>query len=513
MSFFHSKDKQKTIDNKVSKINESLKDSIINKSLESNINAMKKLFIDDDLFLIREIDNKNDTSLHYAITYSNGLVNTLVINESIIKPLTLSDVVTKDNLDLDIIMKRVLLANEVKKTDKIKDIIEDVTYGDVVLFVDGSNEVLIINAKQFEKRAITEPENEKMLVGPREGFIETILTNLSLIRRKLRTNDLKFKFITLGDRANTKGCICYLDSIVNKQVLAEFKKRINKIKIDAVLDTNYITELTRDKPWSPFRTTGYTERPDGVAAKLLEGGIAFVIDGSPMVLTLPYLFMENFQNGEDYYLLYYYTSFSRIIRILGFFLTITVPAFYVAVVAYHKEMLPTQLFLNIAIERHNVPLPAAIEAIVMLVVFDLIRETGIRMPSNIGQALSIVGAIVIGQATVEAKLIAAPMIIVIAFTGITSLLVPKLNAPIIFIRIFLLLLASTLGLFGLMVGLCIVLVHILNLSSYGISQTENIGEFSLQKIKDGFFRAPWWKMIKRPNSINDTTRLKPSGVK
>jgi spore germination protein KA len=349
--------------------------------------------------------------------------------------------------------------------------------------------------------------------GPREGFTESMLTNISLVCRKLRTNELKLTYVTLGDRTNTKGCICYLDSIVNKQVLSEFKKRLNKIKIDGVLDTNYITELTKDKPWSLFRTTNYTERPDGVVAKLLEGGIAFILDGSPMVLTLPYLFMENFQNGEDYYLIYYYTSFSRMVRILGFFLTITVPAFYIAIVAYHKEMLPTQLFINIAIDRHSVPLPAAVEAFIMLIVFDLIRETGIRMPSNIGQALSIVGAIVIGQATVEAKLIAAPMIIVIAFTGITSLVVPKLNAPIIFTRIFLLILASTLGLFGLMIGLSILLVHILNLSSYGISQTNNIGDTSFQKIKDSFFRAPWWKMVKRPKSISNTTRLKPSRVK
>jgi spore germination protein KA len=319
--------------------------------------------------------------------------------------------------------------------------------------------------------------------------------------------------VTLGDRTNTQGCICYIDSLVNRKALNEFKKRLDEIKIDGVLDTNYITELTRDKPWSPFRTTGYTERPDGIAAKLLEGGVAFILDGSPIVITFPYLFVENFHNGEDYYLNYYYTSFSRLLRILGFILTVIVPAFYIAVVVYHKEMLPTQLFISVAIERQSVPLPAAVEAVIMLIVFDIIRETGIRMPSNIGQALSIVGAIVIGQALVEAKLVAAPMIIVVAFTGITSLLVPKLNSPNIFARMLLLLLASTFGLFGLMIGLSFLLIHILNLSSYGISQTEKVGDFNFQSMKDTFFRAPWWKMVKRSKPLSDTTRFKKMGAK
>jgi spore germination protein KA len=202
------------------------------------------------------------------------------------------------------------------------------------------------------------------------------------------------------------------------------------------------------------------------------------------------------------------------LRILGFFLTITVPAFYVAIVVYHKEMLPTQLFISIALERQSVPLPAALEAFIMLIVFDIIRETGIRMPSNIGQALSIVGAIVIGQALVTAKLVAAPMIIVVAFTGITGLLVPRLNSPIIVIRFILLFLASSLGLVGLIGGLAVLLVHIFNLNSFGVSQTPNISDFKFQSFKDIIFRAPWWTMIKRPKSLtNNETRLTQAGVK
>lgn len=235
-----------------------------------------------------------------------------------------------------------------------------------------------------------------------------------------------------------------------------------------------------------------------VAAKLLEGRIAIFLDGTPVVLTVPYLFIENFQSSEDYYMNFFYTSFSRMLRILGFFMTITVPGFYIAIVAFHHEMLPTPLLINIASERTGVPLPAAAEAFIMLIVFDILRETGVRMPSNIGQALSIVGALVIGQAAVEARLVAAPMIIIVGITGITGLLVPRMNAPIIFVRIFILIGSSIFGLFGMMLTLCALFIHMLNLDSFGVSQLTPSGRLQFQEIKDIVIRAPWWTMIQRP---------------
>ena len=204
-------------------------------------------------------------------------------------------------------------------------------------------------------------------------------------------------------------------------------------------------ELIRDNRYSAFRTVGYTERPDTAIAKMLEGRIIVLVDGSPMVLSIPYLFVENFQRSEDYYFNFYYSSFARILRMAAFLLTISIPAFYIAVVAYHHEMLPLPLMTRIAMEQQRVPFPSAIEAVIMIFIFDMLRETGVRMPSSIGHTLSIVGALVIGQAAVEASLVSAPMIIVVAATGITNLLVPKLNAPIIVYRFFFLFLSSVLG--------------------------------------------------------------------
>lgn len=508
------KSKDHIIDSKVAHLNKKINQLMVASSLKDNMLCIKELFNDNDTIITREFENNSNENIRYCLFYCEGSVNSTTINENIIKPLMSTSIIKNDGNIISDLVKHVLLVDEIKKIDKIKDIVENVTYGDTILLIDGVNEALVLNTKQFKTRAITEPEAEKILIGPREGFNESLQSNLSLICRRLRTNELKLKYLSLGDKTNTKVCVCYIDSIVDKKILNELYKRLKKIKIDGVIDSNYITELTKDNKASTFRTTGYTEKPDVAVGKLLEGRIAIIVDGSPAVLTIPYLFVENFQNGEDYYQSYYYSSFARLLRTLGFFFTVAIPALYIAVIAFDQEIIPAPLFINIAVERQSVPLPVALEIFIMLLVFDILRETGIRMPSNIGQALSIVGAIVIGQSAVEAKLVAAPVIIIVAFTGITGLLVPRLNSPIIFVRLLLLILSIFLGMFGFVIGISLVIIHILNLKSFGVFQLNLTGNWKFQDMKDTLFRAPWWKMVKRPNVLtNNQTRMKQSGVK
>ncbi len=509
MFHFFAKHKEEVVNQELENLNKPIQDDALSTSLSKNVETIKNLFKDVDVLIVRFFQNNHNSSLKYCIAYCDGVVNSTIVNEGIIKPLMLSNAVTSGNHLMDSLMNHVVMINEAKKTGKIKDIIESISYGDTILFAEGAAEVLILNTKEIRTRAITEPENEKILSGPREGFNESLIQNLSTIRRRLKTNELKMKYLTFGRITKTQACVCYIDKLVNKNILNELYRRLEMIDIDAILDANYITELIKDSPLSPFRATGYTERPDVIVGKILEGRIAIFVDGTPVVLTVPYLFIENFQSNEDYYLSFYYTSFSRILRMLGFFLTVTVPGFYIAIVAFNQEMLPTSLLINITAERKNVPLPAAVEAFIMLIVFDILRETGIRMPTDIGQALSIVGALVIGQAAVDAKLVAAPMIIVVATTGITSLLVPKMNAPVIYVRLFLLFLASTFGLFGFVLGSSVVMIHILNLYSFGIPQVTVSGSLQSQEIKDTFIRVPWAQMITRPKAIaREKVRMK-----
>ncbi|WP_110954140.1 spore germination protein [Anaerosinus massiliensis] len=489
--------------------NEKLEDKgkdILSSCFEKNIDDLKALFAGDDTIAVRTIASCQNTQLRYCIAQNDGLVNPAIINENIIKPLILSKAPLIYGDQIETLIHQVISINQIKKINQWKEIIQSLTYGDTILFIDGEAEVLILNSKGFNVRSISEPSSEKILSGPREGFCEALMMNLSMIRRRLRNNELKIKFRTLGVRTNTQVCICYIDSIVNKHILTELNRRLDTIDMDGILDTQYITECIRDSKMSPFRATGYTERPDVVVGKLLEGRIALLVDGSPVALTVPYLFIENFQSNEDYYLSFFYTSFNRFLRIFGFLLSVIVPAFYIVIVAFDQEILPTTLLVNIANERSGAPLPAVLESFVMLILFDILKETGIRVPSGIGQALSIVGALVIGQAAVSAKLVAAPMIIVVAITAVNGLLVPKLNAPIIYIRFFLLILSSTMGLLGFMVGVTAVLIHLLNLHSLGIPQMTPTGSLKYQEVKDTFFRGPWWKMINRPETLTKNER-------
>jgi len=504
-----AKKKQEIVDTRISDINEQLAGLKLSRSLDDNVALLEGLFTDVDTLRTRRFACNRNTSLKYCIVYSEGVVDITVINDNIIKPLMLSDAAEPGRRLIDTLASGVLQVNDAKPTGSLVDIVEGICYGDTALLAEGAAQALMLNTKKFKQRNVAEPDSEKTLTGPREGFTETLETNLSLLRRKVKTHELKMKLKTMGRRTRTSVCVCYFDGIVNKKVLAELYRRLDKVDIDAVLDTNYLTEFIRDSRFSLFRTIGYTERPDVVIGKLLEGRIAILVDGSPAVLTLPYLFIENFQSSEDYYLSFFYTSFSRLLRMIGLLFTITVPAFYIAIVAFHREMMPTQLLINIAAERQNAPLPAVAEAFVMIIIFDILRETGVRMPSNIGQALSIVGALVIGQSAVEARLVAAPMIIVVAFTGITALLVPKLNAPIIYLRLGLLFIAAMFGFYGLVAGLSLIAVHIISLRSFGVPQISLTGNLQYQEVKDTFFRAPWWQMRIRSRIPSwNKTRLK-----
>ncbi|MDR1392341.1 MAG: spore germination protein [Clostridiales bacterium] len=477
-------------------------------SLSKNINLFKSIFSNDDTIRFREFQNSKDCSIKFCIIFYDGLVNNGIIDEFIIKPLILSENMKNDESLIDIVMNQFIHSNRVQKLNDMNKIIESVTYGETLLILENTNYILTIDTKGFVLRGITEPDAEKILYGPREGFSEGIMINLSLIRRRLRTNELKMKFKTLGESSRTAICICYMENIVKDYIIEEIEKRLDKIRVDGVLDTNYVTEYIRDAKYSPFPTIGCTERPDNVVGKLLEGRVALFMDGTPMVITLPYLFIENFQSSEDYYMDPFYNTISRILRMISFLMTITIPSFFISVISFHPEMLPAPLMINIASERKILPLPAALEAFAMLAIFDILRETGVRMPSSIGQALSIVGALVIGQAAVAAKLVSAPMIIVVAITGITSLVIPKINSSIVVTRFFLLAMSSLMGFYGLVCGLMVTLIHVLNLKTFGIPQFMPDCKIDLQNFKDVLIRKPLLKMFKRQKYLTENiTRL------
>lgn len=485
----------------------------LDKSLNKNINLLKQIFKNDETVIFREFENKNNLNLKFCAITVNGMINKQIVDEYVIEPLMKQDFntikyaesITPNNI-LDVLLKKVIVNIDVKKTQDFDSAVADMQYGDTLILVDGAQEVLVADTKGWAMRAIEEPTSERVIRGPKEGFNESIITNLSLIRRRVRNKDLKFEFSEIGTRTKTKVCICYIEGVANDKIVQELRVRLNKIDFDGILFAEAIEEFIKDSPLSLFKTIGSTERPDVVSARLLEGRIAVICDGTPVVLTLPYILVEYFQSIDDYTINYFFGTFNRLLRYFAFFLGISVPALYVAVTTFHQELIPTQLLLSISNARNGVPLPTAVECFGLLIGFELLRESGVRIPQPVGSAVSIVGALIIGDAAVNARLISAPMVVVVAATVISSYLIPKMKGPFIILRFVFLFLGGFIGFYGYMFGIMGLFVYLMSLRSFGVPYTMGVGLVKPDMLKDTAIRVPWWYMRLRPKFISNETK-------
>lgn len=477
----------------------------LTKSLQENIDLFNTvIFNDDDSIVFRVFQNKKSDA-KFCIFFVDGMIDNLIVNKNVVHP------IINSSLDKDIdsndmpnyLMNQVIDSNSVRVTSDIDKIIDSVTYGDTILLSEGSNKALIIDTKGWNTRAVTEPQGERIVRGPREGFTESLRMNLSMIRRRVRTSRLKFKFKKIGVRSKTDICIVYVEGMAKDEIVEEVEKKLDDINTDGVFSTEEIEELISGKSITTFSTVGVTERPDVIARKLLDGRIAIFCDGSPMVLTIPHIFIEYFQVNEDYYEGYIFSSFNRLIRILGFFASISLPSIYIAAVNFHQELIPTKLLLSIKQAEQGTPFPSLLELVLLLFTFDVIREAGIRLPSHVGEAVSIVGALVLGQAAVDARIVSAPVVIITAATGITGLLIPNIKGSTITMRAVLLLFTSMLGIYGYIFGLLLLLTRLVSMKSFGIPYMLNIGAVKLRNMKDTCIRLPWWKLNLRDKFITE----------
>lgn len=488
----------------------------LNRSLYNNIALFRNIFKNDDTLVIRDFQNKKLKAAQCCIVYLDGMVNAEIVNENIIEPVLSEDLA--ENIEINNLLqelkRKVIVSNKITIETDIDKIVSSVIYGSTLFLLEGYDKALVISSKGWQSRPITEPPSTRIVRGPREGFTESIIDNLSMVRRKIANPNLKFKLKEIGKITHTKTYICYIEGLALEGVLNELEQRLNKIDIDGIIDSGYIQELIRDEPYSPFETVGASERPDVIAAKLLEGRIALFVDGSPFVLTVPFVVVENFQANEDYYNNYILSTINRLLRGITAVTSITIPAIYLSLVTFHQEMIPTTLLLSISSSRKDVPIPSVLSLFLMLTIFDLLREAGTRMPVPIGQAINIVGTLVLGQAAVEARLVSAPIIIVTALTGITTLInMNFLGATIIF-RNFLLLGASFLGIYGFFMCIIVMYLHLMSIRSFGIPYMMNVTRAKNNDGQDAWIRAPWWTMTLRPkiiaakNLVRQTSRYK-----
>ena len=477
-----------------------------NKSLSDNTRLFKSIFCNTDTVVFRTVQSSHNPAIQCCLVFFDGMVNSAVMAESLLTPIMQAQYQPAEGPVETFLQNKVLALNDAALHTDVLESVNKALYGDTLVLIEGYAGALAVNTKGFATRSIAEPDDERALRGPREGFTESIMTNMAMLRRKLLTNDLKFKYMTFGTRSNTKACLCYLDNLVDKKILADLETRLQTIHVDGVLESNAICERIKDAPFSLFKTTGQTEKPDILAAKLLEGRIALLLDGTPVVITVPYLFIENFQAADDYYNNFYYSSFNRLLRILAFFISVCGPALYIAMTVYHLEIIPSNLMLSIAAAEKGVPFPILVECIVFIIVFELLRETGIRMPNKVGPAMSIVGALVMGQAAIEAKLISAPTVIVVALGGIAGLVLPRLAGSIVILRFLFLLSASILGYYGIFFCMLWLILYLSKLKSFGVDFTSQMIPFEKGLLPDIYIRAPFRFAQFRPERLTQNRR-------
>lgn len=475
-------------------------------SLDQNLRRLKETLGESSDVIIKEFKFGYNQYLQGALLCIDGLVDTNLINSSILKPLMYDTtyklkIDNQSRLNFEIIDPEFLSTGEVEKITMLDNLLIDLLAGNTIILVDGTKEALSLGLRKWDKRGIEEPGAETVVRGPRQGFTETLRINTSLIRRIVKNPNLRFDSLKVGNQTKTDIAISYIKDIAKPELIDEVKRRIKAIDIDSILDSSYIEAYIEDSPYSIFPTIANSERPDTVAAKMLEGRVAIMVDGSPAVLTAPMVFIEQFQSAEDYYIRPYFATYLRFIRLIAYFLTLFAPAIYVALTTFHQELIPTALLFTMTAGVSGVPFPALVEALTMVLTFDILKEAGIRLPKSIGSAVSIVGALVIGEAAVSAGLIGPFMVIIIAITAIASFVVPKQFDSSTVIRYVLLFMAGFMGGFGIVVGAMGFVIYILSLESFGVPYLSPIIPFSNEGMKDVFIRRPLWSMRFRPQMI------------
>lgn len=486
---------------------------------------ISKTLADNDTFLQSVLDKSSDivfrrlqagNSRAVLIIFVDGLTDNKLVNNDIVKPLIRycenRDGVLEDNKISEVLKNQVITSAKLSNAATHNEVVHSILSGDVAILIDGMGEALIASMRAFDKRNVEEPQIESAIRAPREGFTESLRTNTSLIRRRLKTPSLKTELMQVGRLTKTDVIIIYLAGIAADALIEETRRRIRQIDIDAILASGTIEELIEDNSLSIFPQFGYTERPDKLASGLLEGQVGIMVDNTPFVLLAPQTFFRTMQAPDDYYERAISMSFIRLIRYVFLFIALLMPAVYIALSTFHQGMIPTTLLLSMAASRENIPFPAFIEAMIMEVFFEGLREAGVRLPRPVGQTVSIVGALVIGQAAMQAGIVSAPMVITVSLTGIASFTIPRFNQAIAVrvLRFVLMILAGTLGLYGVFMGVLFILIHMASLRSLGVPYLSPLAPLEFSALKDVFIRVPWWAMITRPGftGSEDFKRMK-----
>lgn len=389
-----------------------------------------------------------------------------------------------------------LVAAEQLDIKNLGDLCLKMESGFAIILVDGCTGCTGIGVQGFKTRGIEQPDSENDLRGSREGFVEVIRTNMGLIRRRIKSPTLVFEMSQLGERSNTDICLCYISDKVSPKLLENVKARLKKVKLNTILESGYIQPYLEGKGGWFFSECGTCERPDSFAAKLYEGRVGILVDGTPFALVVPYLFIESFQTLDDYTQKPFYATFIRFVRLAAYFITLFLPGAYVAIASFSPELLPSALILNLAAAEQTAPFSLMVECLFIHFMYEILREAGLRLPRPIGHAIGVVGGLVIGDITVNAGLVGAPMVLVVALSGLCSFVVPAMYEKTVILRFLYIIAGGVFGLFGLSLAAGAVIVKMCSLNTYGTPYMAPISPFTPRAGRDMFVRAGWRRMAK-----------------
>lgn len=465
------------------------------KELQKNLEELKKDFGESDEVIIKEMTIGNTKC---AIIYLLGITDTVALSEFVIEPIQKHD---KDITDIENFCNNTITLSEIQlETDK-KKIIDAILKGKGVLLVDGIEKSCILAIDKFKERSIEEPPTSTVLKGPRSGFVENLKTNLSVLRKILATTNFRTINTTVGKETKTMITIAYLDNIADKNVVENVKNKIDNINIDGIIDSFYIVQFLEEYKNSMFKQIGNSEKPDIVAAKMLEGRVAIIVDGSPIVLTVPFIYAEDLQSGDDYYGNHSRASFVRWLRLMSIFVSILTPGLYIAVVLHHYKAIPLKFLITIVNTTKGLPLTPFAEILFVLILFEILYEASLRMPKYLGLALSIVGALILGDTAVKAGLISPPSVMIVAISGLTIYCVPDQAPQLYLLRLLFTFAGGMLGFFGITALLVFIIAYLCDFDSYGSAYFAPVAPFVEEDIKDTLYKTDIVNIKTRPKSI------------
>ena len=472
--------------------------------LEANIEGIVRAFGGSSDLVVRRLRAGRSGSVAAAVVHLEGLVDKDLVAQCMIRPVTLMTAnLASPSEVLDRLYDALLLVTDVDRIADAHEVVLAVAEGLCVVLIDSACTALACAVQGWAQRSPEEPSTEATVRGSKEGFVESLRVNTSILRRRIADPRLHIEERRLGRVTRTLVAMAYVQGIARPSIIEEVRSRLDRVDVDSIQESGQLEELIRDAPLSPFPTIARTERPDRIVGALLDGRIAIIVDGTPFVLTAPTTFMMYLTTPEDYFELFYSGTLIRLTRLLALGVSLLLPSVYIAVTTFHQEMLPTPLMLSIAAQREGIPFPAFVEALIMEIMFELVREAGLRLPRVIGPAISIVGVLVLGDAAIRAGLVSPIMVIVVSATGIASLGTPafSLAISIRLLRFVFLALGASLGFFGIAVGVLALYAHLTALESFGVPYMSPIAPVIDSDLKDTVVRAPWWKMKQRPRSL------------